>query len=68
MNMGFMDETDRMANSCFISQCTWKWIRKLFFSLLWMVMSFCLVVGRPLGRQATAINEVARLASTSNQH
>jgi hypothetical protein len=26
------------------------------------------VVGRPLGRQATAINEVARLASTSNQH
>jgi len=33
-HMGYVDNTDRMANSYTASRRTWKWIKKLFFHLL----------------------------------
>jgi len=33
-HMGYVDKGDRMANSYFISRCTFKWMKKLFFHLL----------------------------------
>jgi hypothetical protein len=32
-NMGFVDKSDRMANSYGIARRTWKWTKKLFFHL-----------------------------------
>jgi hypothetical protein len=32
--MGYVDLSDRMANSHSISKKTWKWMKKLFFHLL----------------------------------
>ena len=34
LHMGYVDKGDRMANSYFISRCTFKWTKKLFFHLL----------------------------------
>ncbi|KAG8239258.1 hypothetical protein J437_LFUL010648 [Ladona fulva] len=33
-HMGYVDKSDRMANSYSISRRTWKWTKKLFFHLL----------------------------------
>jgi hypothetical protein len=33
-HMGYIDKSDRMANSYSISCRTWKWMKKLFFHLL----------------------------------
>jgi hypothetical protein len=30
----YMDKGDRMASSCSMSWCMWKWTRKLLFHLL----------------------------------
>jgi len=32
-HMGYVDKTDRMANSYFINRHTWKWTKQLFFHL-----------------------------------
>jgi hypothetical protein len=32
----YVDKSDRMANSYSISHCTWKWMKKLFFRLLYL--------------------------------
>jgi hypothetical protein len=32
-NIGFVDESDRMTNSCGIAWRTWKWTKKLFLHL-----------------------------------
>jgi len=35
--MHYMDKGDRMASSCSMSRCMWKWMGKLLFHLLdWM--------------------------------
>jgi hypothetical protein len=46
--MGYVNKSDRMANSYSISQCTFKWTKKLFFHLLdltipntWILLSTC---------------------------
>jgi hypothetical protein len=30
-HMGHIDKSDHMTNSYFISRCTWRWMKKLFF-------------------------------------
>jgi len=47
-HMGYVDSSDRMANSYSMSQRTFKWTRKLFFHLLdltvlnsWILLSSC---------------------------
>jgi len=47
-NMGYADNSDRMANSYLMSQRTFKWTMKLFFHLLdltvlnsWILLSSC---------------------------
>jgi len=47
-HMGFVDISDRMANSYSMSRCTFKWTMKLFFHLLdltvlnsWILLSSC---------------------------
>jgi len=47
-HMGFVDISDRMANSCSMSQRNFKWTMKLFFHLLdltvfnsWILLSSC---------------------------
>jgi len=32
-HMGYVNKTDRMANSYSINRCTWKWTKQLFFHL-----------------------------------
>ena len=47
-HMGYIDTSDHMANSCSVSQRTFKWTTKLFFHLLdltvlnsWILLSSC---------------------------
>ena len=47
-HMGFVDISDRMANSYSMSRCNFKWTKKLFFHLLdltvlnsWILLSSC---------------------------
>jgi len=47
-HMGFLDISDRMANSYSMSRRTFKWTKKLFFQLLdltvlnsWILLSSC---------------------------
>jgi hypothetical protein len=37
-HVGYVDKTDRMANSYTASRRTWKWTKKLFFHLLDMTI------------------------------
>jgi len=46
--MGYVDSSDRMANSCLMSERTFKWTTKLFFHFLdvtvlnsWILLSSC---------------------------
>ena len=36
--MGYVDKGDKMANSYSISSCTLKWMKKLFFLLLYLAI------------------------------
>jgi hypothetical protein len=36
--MGYVDSSDRMANSYSIRKKTWKWMRKLFLHLLYLTI------------------------------
>ena len=47
-HMGYIDNSDRMANSYLMSRCTFKWTMKLFFHFLgltvlnsWILLSSC---------------------------
>jgi len=47
-HMGYIDSSDRMANSCLLSRSTFKWTTKLFFHFLdltvlnsWTLLSSC---------------------------
>ena len=47
-HMGYVDNSDCMANSCSMSRCTFKWTTKMFFHFLdltvlssWILLSSC---------------------------
>jgi hypothetical protein len=47
-HMGYVDKSDRMTNTYYISRWTWKWMKKLFFHLLdltvlnsYIILHFC---------------------------
>jgi len=47
-HFGYVDSSDRMANTCSVSRCTFKWTTKLFFHFLdltgfssWILFASC---------------------------
>ena len=82
-HMGYVDNSDRMANSYSMSQHTFKWTTKLFFHLLgltllnsWILLFSCgtkythqdRFTPRLVGRPSAAATNVVRLESHYNQH
>jgi hypothetical protein len=47
-HIGYVDKSDRMANSYSISRRTWKWMKKLFFHLLDLKSSTATFYLRPV--------------------
>jgi hypothetical protein len=52
-HMGYVDLSDRMANSCSISRRTWKWMKKLFFHLLDLTILNAYVLSKSHGSTLT---------------
>jgi len=63
-HMGYVDSSDRMANSYLMSRCTFKWITKLFFHFLdltvlnsWILLYSCGAKYTPPRFQAPSLEE-----------
>ena len=82
-HVGYVDNSDRMANSCSMSRCTFKWTTKLFFHFLdltllnsWILLSSCgakythqdCPTTRLVGRPSSGAKNVWRLVSLHNMH
>ena len=52
-HMGYMDKSDRMANSYGIARRTWKWTKKLFFHLTDMTILNAFLLHKTCGGKMT---------------
>jgi hypothetical protein len=52
-HMGYVDKSDRMANSYGIARRTWKWTKKLFFHLLDMTILNAFILHKTSGGKLT---------------
>jgi hypothetical protein len=48
---GYMDNSDRMPNSCSSSHQTWKWMKKLFSHLFDLIILNCCILYSCNGRK-----------------
>jgi len=48
-HMGYVDKTDRMANSYSINRRTWKWTKQLFFHLFYLAILNSYILFSSLG-------------------